>query len=97
MKRTLFKSILLIIPILLNVMYYLDSYETTGIGGGSYDLSGFVYGWLTIIYLIIWLAYMLFTIEKRRADQAQKWHKILLIIGAITFILCVYYYWNDLS
>lgn len=97
MKRTLVKSIFLIIPILLNVLYYLDSHPSTGIGGGSYDLSGFVYGWLTIIYLIIWLAYMLFTIEKRRADQAKKWHKILLTVGVITFIFFIYYYWNDLS
>ena len=97
MKSIIVKSLLLLAPIVINLLLLIDKKSNIAIGGGGYDLSGFIYGWLTIIYLVIWMILMLYSIAKQKTTISKNRHKILFVLGLLTFIGSVYLYWNNLS
>lgn len=96
-KKIWIKLSFLALPIIIDGFAFWEDTSASPIGGGGYDLSGFVYGWLTLIYLSIWLIYMIFSTLSQENNSEKKQHTILTIIGFICFVGCFLFFKNYLS
>jgi hypothetical protein len=91
------KLIVLIIPAVILLFLLYGDKKGNGIGGGSYDLSEMVYSGLYSLYVLCWNLWImvLLLMAKTAADKHSS--QVLLIIGIITLIAAVVWFFKYLN
>ncbi|RCH54067.1 hypothetical protein DJ568_14375 [Mucilaginibacter hurinus] len=76
----------LVIPFAVLCVVLHEDDINGSIGGGSYDLSGLVYGLLLFAFIIIWLIWILICYFNSKSAVNRKLYGALLVIGLLTLI-----------
>ena len=85
-SKFIIKLASLAIPFTILSLVLHDGDNNGGIGGGSYDLSGLVYGMALFMVIIIWLVWMFISYSLSKTEANKKLHLKLLAIGLASLI-----------
>ncbi len=67
------------------------------IGGGGYDLSGFVYTLCLLLFTCLWSVILLITSQCVKKPVTARRLFILAMIGALTFVVSLLLYHDNLT
>lgn len=76
----------LVIPFGILTLILHDGQSGGSIGGGSYDLSGLVYGMLLFASIAVWMIWMLICYFISKTPLGRKMYLKLLLIGIIALV-----------
>lgn len=85
-SKFILKLAILAVPYTVLSLVLHDGTSSGGIGGGSYDLSGMVYGLMLFAVTIIWLIWMSITYFITKTESNKKLHGRLIVIGLLALI-----------
>lgn len=84
--KFILKLSFLVIPFSILSLVLHEGSSGDSIGGGSYDLSGLVYGLMLFAVIIVWLLWMLVSYSLSKTASDKKLHLKLLLIGLTALI-----------
>ena len=85
-NNAILKLTFLVIPFAILTGVLHDGQSGGVGGGGSYDLSGLVYGMLMFAFIVVWLIWMLISYSMSSTPEKRKMHLMLLLVGLAALI-----------
>ncbi|WP_139316319.1 hypothetical protein [Pseudochrobactrum sp. B5] len=100
MRNTVFFSLLaffILVTAFLNLLLNPVPPQYPSIGGGGYDLSGFVYALCLLLFTCLWSVILLIASQCVKKPVTARRLVILAMIGALTFIASLLFYHDNLT
>lgn len=100
LRNTVFFSLLaffILVTAFLNLLLNPAPPQYPSIGGGGYDLSGFVYTLCLLLFTCLWSVILLITSQCVKKPVTARRLVLLAMIGALTFIVSLLFYHDNLT
>ncbi len=100
LRNTVFFSLLaffILFTAFVNLLLNPAPPQYPSIGGGGYDLSGFVYTLCLLLFTCLWSVILLIASQCVKKPITARWLFILAMIGALTFVVSLLLYYDNLT
>lgn len=85
-KKLILRLTFLVVPFGILTLVLHDGQSGGQTGGGSYDLSGLVYGLALFACITVWMIWMLIAYFLSKTPLDRKMYFKLLLIGIMAFV-----------
>lgn len=100
LRNTVFFSLLaffILVIAFLNLLLNPAPPQYPSIGGGGYDLSGFIYTLCLLFFTCLWSVILLISSRFVKKPVTARRFFILAMIGALTFVVSLLLYHDNLT